>query len=154
MLASTGCALSGGESSSGSAPVKAAPEFIGTTLDGAEVSLSDYRGKPLVLVFMASWCGPCTAEAPEIDRFYQENSDQAALLAVAVDDSEEAMRALMAENGWTFPVMFDGNRAASAYGISAIPTTVVIDSEGRIATRLMGGTTAAKLSAVIDGLTR
>ena len=50
--------------------------------------------------------------------------------------------------------MFDGDSAANAYGVTAIPTTVVIDSEGRIAKRIVGGTTAAELSLVIDGLTR
>jgi thiol-disulfide isomerase/thioredoxin len=122
------------------------------TLDGQQVSLSEYRGRPVVLVFMASWCGPCRAESPEIDRFYQENKDRAALLAVTVNDSEADIRAFISENGLTFPVMLDGDSAANAYGVSAIPTTVIVDSEGRIAKKLIGGTTADALSSIIDGL--
>jgi cytochrome c biogenesis protein CcmG/thiol:disulfide interchange protein DsbE len=94
------------------------------------------------------------AEAPEIDRFYLENKDNVGFLAVAVRDTQDALESVSAAEGWTFPVMFDGNSAASAYGVTAIPTTVVIDFEGRIAKRIVGGTTAAELSLVIDGLTR
>jgi thiol-disulfide isomerase/thioredoxin len=147
-------ALVGCTSSSGSASPKVAPYFAGTTLDGKLVSLSDYQGKPLVLVFMASWCGPCREEAPEIELFYRDGHDAAAVLAVAVQDSQDDLRALMADSEWTFPVMYDGTDAADTYGVTAIPTTVVIDAEGRIVKRMVGGTTAAKLSLVIDGITR
>ena len=142
-----------GCTSSGSGSEKAAPYFEGTTLDGQAVSLSDYEGKPLVLVFMASWCEPCREEAPEIDQFYLDEQDRAAVLAIAVQDSEDDMQALMAENGWTFPVLYDADSAAAAYGVTAVPTTVVIDAEGRIVKRIFGGTTADELSAVIDGIT-
>jgi thiol-disulfide isomerase/thioredoxin len=145
----TGCSVSSGNGASG-----VAPDFSGVTLDGAQVSLVDYKGKPLVLNFMASWCGTCTAEAPEIDRFYRDNIGKVAVLAVAVNDSEEDMRVLLADNGWTFPVMLDGDAAASAYGVRSIPTTLVIDPGGHIIKRLVGGTTAAQLSLLTDGLTR
>ena len=146
--------LAGCTASSGTASRGVAPDFSGTTLGGAQVSLGDYQGEPLVLVFMASWCAPCRAEAPEIEEFYLENKDRAAVLGVAVQDSEEDLSALMADNGWTFPVMFDGTAAAYAYGVTSIPTTVVIDPEGHIVKKTVGGTTAAKLSLVIDGITR
>lgn len=146
--------LVGCTASTGTTSRSAAPAFSGVTLDGAQVSQADYLGKPLVLVFMASWCGPCREEAPEIDKFYRENTDRAFVLAVAVSDTEADIRGLVTGEGWTFPVMLDGDRAAGAYGVTAIPTTVVIDAEGNIVKRLVGGTTAAKLSLVIDGLTR
>ncbi len=150
-LMAAGCSTSPqGGSSSG----VQAPDFSGLTLDGEQVSLAGYAGKPLVLVFMASWCGPCREEAPEIDLFYEQNRERVAVLGVAVNDDEADIRALMADNGWTFPVMLDVNRAADAYGVSAIPTTVIIDAEGQIAQRLVGGTTAAKLSSLVDGITR
>ncbi len=150
VVMSTGC----GSSTSTVVGAKVAPDFSGHLLDGTPVSLSDYEGKPLVLNFMATWCGPCMAEAPEIDQFYQGNKDKVGFLAVAVKDSRDALESVLAAEGWTFPVMFDGNSAASAYGVTAIPTTVVIDAEGHIAKRIVGGTTAAELSLVVDGLTR
>jgi len=145
----SGCSLSAGETTTTRAP---APDFSGVTLEGHQVSLSDYRGTPVVIVFMASWCGPCREESPEIDRFYRENKDRAAVLAVDVSDAESDIRAFMSENGLTFPVMLDGDSAANAYGVSAIPTTVIVDPEGRIAKRLVGGTTADALSLIVDGL--
>jgi cytochrome c biogenesis protein CcmG/thiol:disulfide interchange protein DsbE len=108
----------------------------------------------LVLNFMATWCGPCMEEGPEIDQFYRDNKDRVGLLALAVNDTADSLRSVLDSEGWIFPVVFDGDRAASAYGVTAIPTTLVIDAEGRIAMRVVGGTTAAKLSAAIDELTR
>jgi len=76
------------------------------------------------------------------------------VLAIAVDDTEEAMRAWMAEGGWTFPVVMPEGDVASAYGVRGIPTVVLIDSEGWIVETLVGGASASGLSALIDGLTR
>jgi thiol-disulfide isomerase/thioredoxin len=132
-----------------------APDFSGVTLDGAQVSLGDFQGKPLVVVFMASWCGPCREEAPEIDRFYRDHGQTVGVLAVAVNDSEADIRGFMSDNGLTFPVLFSSADAtANAYGVRFLPTSVVIDSQGRIAERLVGGTTASDLSLLIDGLAR
>ncbi len=74
------------------------------------------------------------------------------MLAMTVNDSEEAMRDLMTTGGWTFPVMLDADSAASAYGVRAVPTNVVIDSEGRVVNRIIGGVTASDLTTLIDGL--
>jgi thiol-disulfide isomerase/thioredoxin len=151
VMALTGCS---GSSTGTNAAKKVAPGFSGHLLDGSQVSMSDYQGKPLVLNFMATWCGPCMAEAPEIDQFYRDNKDRVGFLAVGVNDTRDALKSVLDAEGWTFPVMFDGDSAADAYGVNAIPTTVVIDTKGHIAQRIVGGTTAAELSLVIDGLTR
>ena len=76
------------------------------------------------------------------------------MLAIAVDDTEEDLRAWMAEGGWTFPVLVTGTGdVAGAYGVRAVPTVVLIDSEGWIVEFLVGGASASGLSALIDGLT-
>jgi thiol-disulfide isomerase/thioredoxin len=154
LIASLLLFVGGCSSSSGGTNVTKTParDFSGVTLDGEQVSLSDYLGKPVVVVFMASWCGPCREESPEIDKFYRENSERAQVLAVAVNDAEADIRVFMNQNGFTFPVMLDGGGVAGAYGVSAIPTTVVVDSEGFIAKRIVGGTTAEALSLIVDGL--
>ncbi len=77
------------------------------------------------------------------------------MLAMAVDDTEEDIRAWLAEGGWTFPVMVTGaGEVASTYGVRAVPTVVLVDSEGWIVETLVGGASASGLSALIDGLTR
>lgn len=152
-LATSACFSSAEDPSDTTADTVPAPDFAGTTLNGEAVSLSDYEGETLVLVFMASWCGPCREESPEIDQFYQDNKDRVALLAIAVDDSEESMAAFMTENGLTFPVMLDVDNAAGEYRVTAVPTTVVIDPQGNIVKRIIGGTTAAELSSIVDGIT-
>jgi peroxiredoxin len=132
---------------------EAAPDFSGVTLDGTEVSLSQYRGKPLVLAFIASWCGTCAAEAPGLDEFYREEAGRAAVLAMDVDDGEDAIRQFMADGGWTFPVMLDADEVFYAYGARYLGTVFVIDSEGGLVKMLLNQPTAAELSTLIDGLT-
>lgn len=73
---------------------------------------------------------------------------------VATSDSENAMRSFLSEGGHSFPVMMDPGDVASRYGVRAIPTVVVIDPEGRIAKKLVGGVSAADLASLVDDLTR
>lgn len=129
-----------------------APDFSGKTLDGTAVSLSAYRGKPLVLVFMASWCGACGAEAPEIDRFYAEYGDKVGLLVMAVGDTRAAMDKFMQAGGWDFPVMMCPDSVAMAYRVQYIPTVYVLDAEGRAVARPEGLVTAAVLAELVTGL--
>lgn len=148
---SVGCSFS---SSGTTTTLVAAPDFSGVTLDGEEVSLSDYAGKPLVLAFTASWCTYCRPEMPELDQFYNEYKGRAGLLAVGVNDSEEDMRALMAENEWSFPVVVNSGSTPGDYRVAGIPATVVINSEGYIVKRIVGATNAYTLSLIVDGITR
>ena len=71
-------------------------------------------------------------EAPELDRFYRENSEKAGLLAVAVGDSDAAIRDLMVTGGFGFPLMLDPGDVTIEYGISVIPTLVLIDASGKV----------------------
>lgn len=73
---------------------------------------------------------------------------------VAVSDSKDAMQGFMAEGAYAFPVMLDPDNLAARYGVRAIPTSVVIDSEGRVAKTIVGAATAADLSSLVDDLTR
>jgi peroxiredoxin len=75
-------------------------------------------------------------------------------LVLAVSDSEDAMRGFVSNNGYAFPVMLDPDNVAARYGVRAIPTTVVIDPEGRVANTIVGAATAANLSSLVDDLTR
>jgi cytochrome c biogenesis protein CcmG, thiol:disulfide interchange protein DsbE len=75
------------------------------------------------------------------------------VLAIAVDDSEETMSEFLSENGYIFPVMLDKDNVAAEYGVRAIPTNVVLDSEGEVVKTLVGGVTAEELSSLMDDLT-
>jgi thioredoxin-related protein len=93
------------------------------------------------------------AEAPELDRFYRDETPETGFLAVAVGDTEAAMRALVTQSGYSFPVMLGSDDLASQYGVQVIPTHVIIDPEGRVVKTIVGGVTAAELSEVVDDLT-
>lgn len=73
---------------------------------------------------------------------------------IAVNDGEDAMREFVDQGGYTFPVMLDADNLAAEYGVRAIPTIVVLDSEGEVAETVVGGVTAEELSSLVDDLTR
>ena len=89
---------------------------------------------------------------PELDKFYRESPDKAAVLAVAPASSEGGMRDLMADGGYSFPVMIDSGDVGSQYGVRYVPTLFVIDAEGKLAQKIVGGVDANRLSQLVDDL--
>lgn len=114
---------------------QAAPDFTVYDADGNAVQLSDYFGKPLVLNFWASWCGPCKSEMPEFQQKYEEQTDVQFLMVNMTTgrETKEDAQALLEQEGYTFPVLFDTDGdAAMAYSVYALPTTYFIDAEGNL----------------------
>lgn len=114
---------------------QAAPDFTVYDADGNAVQLSDYFGKPLVLNFWASWCGPCKSEMPEFQQKYEEQTDVQFLMVNMTTgrETKEDAQALLEQEGYTFPVLFDLDAdAAMAYSVYALPTTYFIDAEGNL----------------------
>lgn len=111
-----------------------APDFQLETLDGETVKLSDLRGERVMVNFWATWCPPCRAEMPDMQKFH-ENTD-VKILAVNLIDTEssrEKVPEFLDELGLTFPVLLDeGSELATEYKIVAYPTSFMIDSDGRI----------------------
>ena len=112
-----------------------APDFTVEDIDGNKYKLSDFRGKPVIVNFWASWCGPCKMEMPDFEELFKEYGGKINFLMVNMTDGfketkEDALRHISSE-GYTFPVYFDtDSEAAYAYRVSSIPATYFIDSEG------------------------
>jgi cytochrome c biogenesis protein CcmG, thiol:disulfide interchange protein DsbE len=116
-----------------------APDIILKSLLGEKVRLSDLKGKPVMVNFWASWCGPCRLEIPLIEEAYQTYDSQMVVLAVNDDESKEIIRDFIEETGITFPILLDpGGRTAALYQVSGLPTTFFIDKEGIIRGVYMG----------------
>lgn len=135
-----------------------APDFSMTDAEGNTLKLSDFRGKPVLLNFWASWCGPCASEMPDIQASWEVNREDVEFVIVNMTgmsgETEETAKAFLSENGYTFPAYFDkGNSAASAFGVSSIPQTYLIDAEGNILGGYMGAMSASVLSEGISMLT-
>ena len=112
-----------------------APDFTAYDADGNAVRLSDYFGKPLVLNFWASWCGPCKSEMPEFQQAYEEQADVQFLLVNMTTgrETQADAQALLEQEGYTFPVLFDLDAdAAATYSVYSLPTTYFLDAEGNL----------------------
>ena len=129
-------AQQGGSSSSVEEAEKVkAPGFMVYDKDGREVLFSDFEGKPVVLNFWASWCGPCKHEMPAFEEAYKEFGEDVHFVMVNATDGqrETAEKALsfIEEQGYTFPVYLDSDYDANmTYGIRGLPTTYFIDKDG------------------------
>ena len=131
-----------------------APSFSLTSLDGATVSLVELRGQPLVVNFWASWCLPCRAEAPLLQRAAADYAGRGVeVLGIVYQDSAENARAFMREYGQTYPGLLDPDgRTALDYGVFGIPETYFIDQRGRIVSKQTGPLDWASLARQVAAI--
>lgn len=145
----------GSESGNESENRTSAPNFTVTNKEGKEVKLSDFKGKPVVLNFWASWCGPCVGEMPVFEDTYKTNSDSIEFVMVNLTDgSRETVstaKSFISNNDYTFPVYFDEkSSAASAYAVYSIPATYFIDKDGYVIAQAKGPLEAESLRRGIE----
>jgi peroxiredoxin len=120
------------------------PDFALTTLDGEEVNLSDYRGKKVIVNFWATWCPPCKAEMPHMEKYYEKNSkkENVEILAVNLtsqDDGKKAVEQFVDGYKLTFPILMDEKGdVGDQYRAFTIPTTYMIDTNGIIQHKILG----------------
>ena len=133
-----------------------APDFSLVDLDGDPIRLADLRGRPVVVNFWASWCGPCIEEFPLLrDAADRHAADGLVVIGIVYQDRTEGARDFMARNDGTWPAAMDpGERVATAFNILGPPETFFIGADGIIAARQLGQFSAASLerhlAAIID----
>lgn len=112
-----------------------APDFTVLDANGKEVKLSDFRGKPVVVNFWATWCGYCVKEMPAFEEVYQQMGSDIHFLMINVTDgvqeTVDKASAFIADSGYTFPVYYDTQYSATlTYGAYSLPMTFFFDAEG------------------------
>ena len=111
---------------------RTAPEVEASLLDGGDFKLSALRGKPVILAFWASWCGPCRLELPALDELQKQRSD-IAIYAVNVDREKAKANAFLKQVKIDLPIVWDNeSMALGAYQILSMPTVIVIDAKGTV----------------------
>lgn len=122
------------------------PDDAIETLDGGSFSLADFRGRPAVVNFFASWCVPCLAEMPGFERVHQDLGDQVTFVGLNLQDTTEAGASVVERTGVTYTIGRDPNGTLfQTLGAFAMPTTVFVDAEGRIVDMQPGEISATEL---------
>lgn len=142
---------------------KPAPNFQVTLLSGDEhvksqvakqLSLEDFKGRPVIVNFWASWCSSCRSEAGELEAFWQAHKDKISLVGIAVQDSADAVLEYVQASGKSFPVGLDEDGQASVnYGVAGVPETFFIDGSGVVRHKVAGPLDGQILAKMLEILT-
>ena len=115
-------------------PSSPAPDFTLRSMDGQNLRLGEQRGRVVMVNFWATWCGPCRVEMPHLNRLYEKYRNAGfVLFGVNVDEDTRNAVALAQKMGLKFPVLADSDkRVSKQYDVTAMPSTVLIDRDGRV----------------------
>jgi peroxiredoxin len=137
------------------APGDAAPAFTVSTIEGEEISLESLRGQVVLVNFWATWCPPCRVEMPGFERVYQQRKDDGfVIVGLSADRTGSAgVKRFLEERGISFPVAIAPPRVARDYGgVRALPTSFLIDREGRVRHTVTGLFAEPALRMAVDRL--
>lgn len=112
----------------------AGPSLFLSDIKGQSIDVADLKGKVLFINFWATWCPPCIAEMPSIETLYShfKRNDNVLFIMIDADNNPQKSMEFMKKNAWTIPVYFPGGNIPSDYFTGTLPTTVILDKEGRI----------------------
>jgi len=144
LLLLTGCDSSTSEPQAlkGGLVGRVAPDFTLTDMAGQQVTLSQFRGKVVILNFWATWCPPCREEMPSMERLYRDFESQGlVMLAVNIDENgRDAVAKFLKKTPHSFPVLLDSeNVAQNTYGVFRFPESFIIDRNGVVVDKIIGG---------------
>jgi cytochrome c biogenesis protein CcmG/thiol:disulfide interchange protein DsbE len=131
---------------------KPAPAAESTTIDGEAVKLSDLEGKWVVVNFFATWCVPCRIEHSELVKFHEAHqaAGDAAVIGVVFSDSSQAVKEFRKDEGGTWPMLTDpGGSIALHFGVSGVPESFLVDPDGIVRSRILGGVRAVDLDRLL-----
>lgn len=150
-------ALKGETNPASSVPLvgQSAPDFELKNLAGETIRLSDFKGKPILLNFWATWCGPCRAEFPELQAAAVEQKEKVAIIGInmTTNDTPSQVPAFVAEFGVTFPIALDETGEVSrTYQVTGLPTSIFIDRDGMVREVRLGAINKAYIEAMLSKL--
>ena len=129
-------------------------DFVPKAANSDHFTLADLKGRPVVLNFWASWCVSCRQEAHELEKFWQGHKDKVLVVGIAIQDTAEDAKKFAAYFGKTYAIgLDDDGKAAIDYGVSGVPETFLIDSNGVIRHKEIGPVDAASLSQLVTKIT-
>jgi cytochrome c biogenesis protein CcmG, thiol:disulfide interchange protein DsbE len=133
-----------------------APDFVLTSLDGYEVSLSDISGGPVVINFWASWCKPCLQEHAELSGLAEKYKAKGVVfLGVLYGDTEQDAKNFVRQHGASFPSLMDPTqRTCIDYGVSGVPETYILNNDGLIVRKITGPINphVLEIESILDGM--
>jgi peroxiredoxin len=139
----------------GWAGAAAAPDFaLKDVLQGKNYTLSQYRGKVVLINFFTFFCGPCREEMPDLNKIYMENKGKGfETLGIALSSDPTQIRFLVKQLGLDYPVLMGDDNVSKAYGnIEVVPTTVIIDKQGNVAHKVLGTRKKEEFARMIQAL--
>ncbi len=132
----------------------AAPDFTVTDIDGKKLTLSDYKGKVVLLDFWATWCSPCRAEIPHFVEMQQKYGPQGfQVIGISMDDDAKPVRDFYQQYKINYPVAVGDDKLAESFGgVLGLPVNFVIDREGRIVGKYLGATETSVFDKAVGDL--